>query len=286
MSITIVEEALENQGEEIQFEELENEANSPLNQPVLEKEVGHSSIVENVIEPGLTEQEQAANPNEQDEQKISEQQQKKPTPAPLDAPEQEIAENYDYNQVEEEQQEEGLELPTGHATAAADTFLGIANNVLEVGSGFFVKIKKHKEFYDFDEIIQVIDEQNQKNVKRIKLDEEDKILLRPILIAILKKKAKQLTPEQQLIGAALSILMKKVQVVFEIKKENELLTAKILDIIRQEKGQAVEQEQEDQTSEENQETDLSEKTEVEFDSTGQAIQPEDALEVSEEISLK
>ena len=102
-----------------------------------------------------------------------------------------------------------------------------------------MKIKKHKDFYDFEEIVQVIDEQNAKNVKRIKLDEEDKILLRPLLIAILKKKAKKLTPEQQLLGAVLSILMKKAQVVMEIRAENEILLDRILEIIREEKANAM-----------------------------------------------
>jgi hypothetical protein len=115
----------------------------------------------------------------------------------------------------------------------------MTDNVLAVGSGFFVKIKKHKDFYDFEEIVQVIDEQNAKNVKRIKLDEEDKILLRPLLIAILKKKAKKLTPEQQLFGAVLSILMKKAQVVMEIRAENEILLDRILEIIREEKANAM-----------------------------------------------
>ena len=134
---------------------------------------------------------------------------------------------------------EDFELPTGHAKQAADTLLGMTDNVLAVGSGFFVKIKKHKDFYDFEEIVQVIDEQNAKNVKRIKLDEEDKILLRPLLIAILKKKAKKLTPEQQLLGGVLSILMKKAQVVMEIRAENEILLDRILEIIREEKANAM-----------------------------------------------
>ena len=107
---------------------------------------------------------------------------------------------------------------------------------MAVGGGFFIKIKKHKEFYDFEEVIQVIEEQNEKNIKRLKLDEEDKILLRPLLISMLKRKAKKLTPEQQLLGAVLSILMKKAQVVMEIKAENEILVERILDVIREEKG--------------------------------------------------
>lgn len=129
-----------------------------------------------------------------------------------------------------------MEIPAGHARQAADTLLGITDNMLELGSGFFVKIKKHQEFYDFEEILQVVEEQNEKNLRRMRLDDEDKALLRPLLILILKKRAKQLTPEQQLMGAVLSILMKKARIMMEVRTENELLTERILDIIREERA--------------------------------------------------
>ena len=113
----------------------------------------------------------------------------------------------------------------------------MTDNVLSVGGGFFVKIKKHEGFYGFEEIIQIIDEQNDKNIKRIKLDKEDKILLRPLLIAFIKQKTNKLTLEQQILGAALSILMKKAQVVMEIRAENEILLERLLEIIKEEKTQ-------------------------------------------------
>ncbi|MEN8901231.1 MAG: hypothetical protein ABF247_08020 [Nonlabens sp.] len=113
----------------------------------------------------------------------------------------------------------------------------MSNNVLAVGGGYFVKIRKHQEFYEFEEIIQVVDQQNDKNVERIKLDKEDQALLRPLLAQVLRKKAKKLTPEQQLMGAVISILMKKAQVVMEVRAENSLLENRILDIVRQEKGE-------------------------------------------------
>ncbi len=99
---------------------------------------------------------------------------------------------------------------------------------------FFITIRKHKDFYDFDEVIQIIDDQNVKNIKRLKLDEEDKALLRPLIIHVLRKKAKVLTPEQQLLGAALSIVIKKARIVMEIRKENEVMVDRIRDVIRTE----------------------------------------------------
>lgn len=234
-----VEQVLNSGAENVAFEEIPDENNSPLNQPVVEDEIGHGK---KVVTP-----KQETEPMEQNEEQEESDEEAEKEPSInndfdqniYDAPEQEIGSYEEGEDGLDELDGEDFELPTGHAKQAADTLLGMTDNVLAVGSGFFVKIKKHKDFYDFEEIVQVIDEQNAKNVKRIKLDEEDKILLRPLLIAILKKKAKKLTPEQQLLGAVLSILMKKAQVVMEIRAENEILLDRILEIIREEKAKAM-----------------------------------------------
>ena len=235
-----VEQVLNSGAENVAFEEIPDENNSPLNQPVVEDEIGHGK---KVVTP--KQETEPMEQNEEQEESDEEETEKEPSINDdfdqniYDAPEQEIGSYEEGEDGLDELDGEDFELPTGHAKQAADTLLGMTDNVLAVGSGFFVKIKKHKDFYDFEEIVQVIDEQNAKNVKRIKLDEEDKILLRPLLIAILKKKAKKLTPEQQLLGAVLSILMKKAQVVMEIRAENEILLDRILEIIREEKANAM-----------------------------------------------
>jgi len=217
--------------ESIAFEEVADEGNSPLNQPVVEHEIGHGKKTDAPKEQTGEEGEEMPDPEEEKAPSIEDDFDQNI----YDAPEQEIGE-YSDETGEATLEGEDFELPIGHAKQAADTLLGMTDNMLTVGSGFFVKIKKHKNFYDFEEIVQVIDEQNARNVKRLNLDDEDKALLRPLIVAILQKKAKRLTPEQQLLGAILSILMKKAQVVIEIRAENELLLDRILEIIREEKG--------------------------------------------------
>ncbi len=286
--------------DEIQFEELHDEESSPLNQPVVDKDNG-ANYSESTQNTSSSDQEQVnddttSNQAEEDAEYMEAEEVD-------DAPEQDINEGASEAILIEDDGEE-FEIPKGHATQAADSILGIANNVLEVGGGFFVKIKKHKEFYEFEEIIQVIEKQNSKNVNRIKLDDEDKALLRPLLIQILKRKAKKLTPEQQLMGAFISIMMKKGQVVMEIKAENEILVERILDIVREEKGyseqdedyEEEEQPQNNTTSstskkeapkhEENQpEEEIIEEVIVEHVEP-QSIQPEDVLEVAEDDEPK
>ena len=135
-----------------------------------------------------------------------------------------------------------IEVPTKQAEMMAEVFLGAANNVIAVGGGFFVKIKKHDEFYQYEELVQIIEEQNQKNVRRLKLDEDDRVMLKPLIVAVLKKRAKVLSPEEQLAIALFSILIKKAQVVMEIRAENEILVQRFRDIIQEQNQPAADPE--------------------------------------------
>ncbi len=234
-----VEEALNQNQEMISFEALPHQEDSPLNQAVVDKESIHSRSESN----GAISKEEVVSSDKSSLSRESGEAMKKESianpnspPTPNDAPEQVINESYsEYSDTETDKgadKESNFELPLSHAKQAADTVLGVTNNIIEVGGGYFVKIRKHKEFYEFEEIITIVEKQNEKNVQRIKLDKEDQLLLRPLLIQILKTKAQELTPEQQLMAAILSIGMKKVQVVMELRNENEILVERILDIVR------------------------------------------------------
>lgn len=261
-----VQDALTTNPEEINFEQLQNEDSSPLNQPVIEKDIGGERPVEteeekqkswNVWKPDqehktLDELEPGRSGNTQTDfrSKVEAKVEKEKAREPLDAPEQDINGNGFDTDEDETVTDQDFEVPLAQANQAADAILGMSNNVLAVGGGYFVKIKKHQEFYEFEEIIQVVDQQNDKNIERIKLDKEDQALLRPLLAQVLRKKAKKLTPEQQLMGAVISILMKKAQIVLEVRAENNLLENRILDIVRQEKGETEVDDIEEEDSEE------------------------------------
>lgn len=249
-----VQDALTQRPEEIVFEQLQSENSSPLNQPVIEKDIGGERPVEteeekqkswNVWKPekevkSIDELEPGKSDNTQPDFRSSVEAnvQQEKAQEPLDAPEQEINGEPQQFETKDSVSDQDFQMPLAQANQAADALLGMTNNVMVVGGGYFVKVRKHKEFYEFEEIVQVIDSQNEKNVERVKLDAEDQALLRPLLAQVLRKKAKQLTPEQQLMGAVVSILMKKAQVVMEVRAENSLLEERILDIIREEKGQS------------------------------------------------
>ncbi len=264
------------QPDTVQFEPLTSEQNSPLNQSVVASDKENTPFQTKEQHPENTDTTADGEPSPE----------KQPPEDTDDAPPQEINENT--TDAPFSGDEATFELPASYAKQAADSILGMTNNVLEVGGGYFVKIRKHQEFYEFEEIIQVIDKQNKKNLKRIKLDKDDKILLRPILIAILKKKAKKLTPEQQLLGAVISILMKKAQTVMEIKAENSILTERILAIVKAEKGDVAQdedeqdddmeteqQEPEQQTQQQHPQQDLVEPLEAEEETPTPIIPKED-----------
>ncbi len=303
-----VQDALTTSPEEINFEQLQNEDSSPLNQPVIEKDIGgelHTDSEEekqknwNVwkpeqrrktidkLEPGRI------NSTQTDFRSTVEANvEKEKAQEPLDAPEQDINGNGFDSETDETITDQNFEVPLAQANQAADAILGMSNNILAVGGGYFVKIEKHQEFYEFEEIIQVVDEQNEKNVERIKLDKEDQALLRPLLAQVLRKKAKKLTPEQQLMGAVISILMKKAQIVMEVRAENNLLENRILDIVRQEKGELDDTEDEINVEVENESTPKKEITKPEIAPIIQDIEAEEIdddfsiLEVAEESQNK
>jgi len=235
-----IEEALVTRMDDMAFEKITTEVDSPINEPVKEGEVSTGATQEQRQQ--LTDQkfDLESSPIPQ-EKTMAEENIEKESIVEDDAPEQAIDET---GESEQQEEADGIEIPHSHAALAADSFLGIANNLLEIGGGFFVKIKKSKEMLDFDSVVQIIDTQNSKNIKRIKLDEDDKALLRPLLIEILKKRAQALTPEQQLIAAVISILVKKVQIMTEIRAENNLLIENIRAAIREEINQAKEEQTE------------------------------------------
>jgi hypothetical protein len=243
----LIETVLKKDPQDIAFEPIPEENDSPLAQPVVQKSNTSGDVNASKNEAKDT----SAPIGEKKEEPKAKTQEK-----PSDAPEQEI----DAEPVEEEKKSSGaasgneegeFAMPLEHAGLMADSIIGTINNtVLEVGAGYFVTIRKHKDFYDFEEVIQVIEEQNVKNIKQIKLDEEDKALLRPLLIHILRKKAAALSPEKQLLMVSLSIIIKKAKVVMEIRSENEMLVERIRDIIRKEvRGYEEEQEAENRQQE-------------------------------------
>ena len=188
----------------IEIEDVNEEVSSPLNQPVIDRSELHKANATDTTEE---------------------------TNEPMDAPTQQFSEATEAKVDEDYVDPKALE---ENAAMLADSILGGANMMIGVGGGYFVKIRKDEDFYQFEEVIELIDEQNEKNVHRIKLDEEDIALLRPLLIVVLKKRVAKVTPEKQLLGAVFAILIKKYQVVQEIKADNEILYGKLVGIIRQE----------------------------------------------------
>lgn len=233
----ILEEAF---GESIEYEEISEVSTSPINEPVKEGEVsdGFAQEKSQTLEQPIDADEKLP------EGILEEYEEELP---PTDAPEQVV----DDEEEEEFEAENGLHANAAspideaneHAAIAADTFLGIADNVLEIGGGFFIKIKKNKSHVYFDELIERsqlkdfkkigtdIDQLNAANIKRIKLDDADRALLRPVLIEVLKKKTKQLTPEQQLAAITISIGIKKAQAVMEMKAANAIFAQNLNDRI-------------------------------------------------------
>jgi hypothetical protein len=234
----VIENVLKQGTDNIDFEPIPDTDASPMAEPVVSKNntSGDVKASQEQAKAETTTEEKKEEPKTEAHQETKFEE----PPAPEqtaeneeeDAPEQEINAEQGELQNGENQEQGEFELPLEEATLMANSLLGVINNAIEVGGGYFITIKKHKDFYDFEDLIQVIDNQNVKNIKRLKLDAEDKALLKPLLIKVLRKKSKVLSPDQQLLMVTLSILMKKGKIVLEIRKENEQLVERIRDIIR------------------------------------------------------
>lgn len=270
----LIEQVLKKERGNIAFEAPIDEDDSPMNESVVDKDKTSPG-------PPITQEDNNGQNDAQNKPSGDAKSRERVTipPPPQDAPEQEINAQQPSEDAAELPREsaEGFTVPLEHAQLMADTLLGVTNNVLEVGGGYFITIRKHKEFYDFDEVIQIIDDQNVKNIRRLKLDDEDKALLRPLLIQVLRKQSKAISVESQLIAVALSIVMKKARVVMEIRAENEVMVDRIREVIRREVAAAApkpmnaaesaeqeeeEYEEEEEHEEEHQETEVTEVTEI------------------------
>lgn len=233
-----IQEALEQGFEQMEFEPIPTEQSSPLNAPVKQGEVG-----EGVVNLSRPPQQVAYASVEAPESIRSESDRVEEAPPemdfeePLDAPEQEIGE--DYNEPHQDEGHEGLEAMDGldeHIDMNADSFLGMANHLLEMGASPFVKVKKPKEVLNSRRASNRIDEQNQRNIDRLKITDEDKAIIKPALKAVMKKRAKALTPEQLLMAWGVSYLARTATMIPEIRKENKLLHEAILEDLRAEKA--------------------------------------------------
>lgn len=268
----LIEGVLAQEPGDLEFDPIPDEGASPLNQPVLEGDISMGAIP--AYEPpeqeiAATESEPEGDVPEANTEPTAQEWEAVPPPPEQPAPTRKEepqhraaatsqfeantseASEQTLNQPEETEGEGGAatattqtakaELPDEHAELATETILGVTDNLLEIGGGFFVKVKKRGEYFDFEEIIQEIDEANTRNIEAMRLDEVDKILLRPLLTAVLKQRAAELTPEQMLITAIVSILMKKAKVMADIRAENKAMEKRILASIEKKKEKEAEE---------------------------------------------
>lgn len=136
------------------------------------------------------------------------------------------------------------EMPNANAKQMADFILGSANFVIPLVGGRFVSVKIQKEFYEVQGFVETINQQNERNLERIKLTKEEIDYLRPILIAVIKEKNAQMTPMGQLLMALALIGAKKTSDVMEIRKENKKLEDTLVEMIKNNRmGKAVEKEE-------------------------------------------
>lgn len=115
----------------------------------------------------------------------------------------------------------------------ADSYLGMVIYLIDMGGGFLVKMKKHPEFCEFEEIVEMIDQMNEQNMKHIQLSEEEKNMLWPLIIEVLRSSTKQMSTQGHLLMSGAVILLTKIRVAMSIHSEMKVQTQNILEAIRE-----------------------------------------------------
>lgn len=219
----------------LEFDEIMEVSDSPLNQKVKEKEIIGAftppvdDTPEQFEEPhDLAKDQEGVDPieafdfesgNEQDVDNV---------------PEQEF--NVDPEMADSDTEEPEVGIPDAAAKQMADTIIGAADNLLAL-TGHFVKIEKEQEFFEFEDVIKSIDDINEKNVARMRLDKEEKRMLKPLIVQITKKKAKVLSPEQQMLIALGTIGARRVQATMEMRAEIKNIVPTIKEMINNAKAE-------------------------------------------------
>lgn len=158
---------------------------------------------------------------------------------PMDAPQQPIGEP----EKEKKASEPQAEIPTDAAMFAAKTFLGMFNNVVALGAGRFIRLEMKEDFYDIEGFATFVDEHNQRNLQRLKLDEEDKEMLQPLIAEMIRKYAVQISVEKQLVAVVVNILIKKAQLFMSLRAENKRAMQKLEALVESAKQNPVSSEE-------------------------------------------
>lgn len=119
-------------------------------------------------------------------------------------------------------------IPSGSANDLVDFGAQGLNYLIGAFGPMIWGLKKHPQFYNFEGMIEDIDEFNAKISEKLKIDSEDIEMLRKPLVAMMQEKGiRGLTNGEQLLVACLMIGVKKVKVVLEVKKEVKIVEKKL-----------------------------------------------------------
>ena len=127
---------------------------------------------------------------------------------------------------------EGMPLSKTQARQTFEMFVGMFNHIVASYSPLLIKIKLPTEISSLSPDIaekfkSTIDKLTIQNVELIKLNREEIEMLRDSAEAVIAKAGKELTPEQILIIVAVQILIGKMIIVINIRKDNKQLAVQI-----------------------------------------------------------
>lgn len=124
-------------------------------------------------------------------------------------------------------------VPTGNASELVDWGAQTLNYAIGKFGGLITDVKIIAEMYSIPGVIERVKKHNERSLEALKLNKEEIEMLRKPLVAIMNEKGiRGLTNGEKLLMACGLIVMSKVKIFIEIKKQNRVLVEDIRDMIR------------------------------------------------------
>ncbi len=142
-------------------------------------------------------------------------------PDPSDAPE---AKGHASENPGEPINAEPFEIPSGSAEELIEAGAKALNYLIDQYGDTLLGIKIRKEYFYAPDVVPQIKEQNQRNNERIKLSPTEIGMLKKPLVKLMQEKGiRGLTPGEELAAVVVIILVGKIKVVVDIRRENKML---------------------------------------------------------------
>lgn len=129
----------------------------------------------------------------------------------------------------------GFTLPGGTPEQMIDWAFNGVNLLVRTYGKPVVSIKVHEEFRAYPQMVDTIEDANERNVEKIIFTKQEIELIKAPAVKVMNEAGvKGMTPKEELLAACAIVAAVKAKQISDIRKENKMLTQEIIQFIREE----------------------------------------------------